>query len=344
MTYLGKYDYLPAVNFQTIAFMEKIITSESLVFETGTGNSTIWFARRAKRVVALEHRTGWYEQVRRCLEKEGTKNVKIYLDPEYAQKSFDDILEEKDNIQYDMVLHDGPNPTAERLSLVKLIPSLVKPGGYLIIDDTDRDVLAPGVGYLDSLGWEKTAISGKDFFGQEKEAIIYRSRSIHVKDIPYLSVRALNFLESVIKKSDRILEFGSGGSTIWFAQNAESVVSFEHNPHWYKAVKNRLKELNLNNVDLRLEPNYIWEGYPGTDGMFDFILVDSVAGVSTHESRTLCLKTSYLFLKLDGWLLLDDSKKEVCEEAVKFMGKLGWKAKPIPDSQAAQAWKREKRE
>lgn len=174
MSYLGKHDYLPAINFQTVDFIEKIITSESLVFETGTGNSTIWFARRAKRVVALEHRIGWYEQVRRCLKKERVENVKIYFDPEYAQKSFDDILEKMDNIQYDIVLHDGPNPTIERLPLMKLIPSLVKSGGYLIIDDIDRDVLASGIECLDFLGWEKTVISGKDFFGEEKEAIIYR--------------------------------------------------------------------------------------------------------------------------------------------------------------------------
>ncbi|MBA7648114.1 hypothetical protein ES703_55894 [subsurface metagenome] len=155
-----------------------------------------------------------------------------------------------------------------------------------------------------------------------------------LKDIPYLSGNALNFLESVIKKSDRILEFGSGGSTIWFAKNAGSVVSFEHNPDWYKAVKNRFEELNLNNVDLRFEPNYAWEDYPGTDGMFDFILVDSVAQATvgkSFESRTLCVKTSYSFLKPGGWLLLDDSTKDVCKKAVKFMGKLGWGAKAIDD-------------
>lgn len=174
MSYLGTHDYLPALNFQVVEFMEKIITSESLIFETGTGNSTIWFARRAKRVVALEHRIGWHEQVRQCLEKEKVENVKVYFDPEYAQKSFDDILMKGDNIQYDLVLHDGPNPTIERLPLIKLIPSLVKQGGYLIVDDTDRAVLASGIEYLDSLGWKKLVISGKDFFNEEKEAVIYQ--------------------------------------------------------------------------------------------------------------------------------------------------------------------------
>lgn len=174
MSYLGKHDYLPAVNFQAIEFMKKIITPESLVFETGTGNSTIWFARRAKRVVGLESRAGWYKQVRRCLGEEGMQNVKVYLDSGYAQKSFNEILEEKDNIQYDVVLHDGPNPTTERLPLMKSIPSLVKSGGYLIIDDAERAVLASGIEYLNSLGWEKTVILGKDFFGEEKKAIVYR--------------------------------------------------------------------------------------------------------------------------------------------------------------------------
>jgi len=346
MSYLGDHGYLPAINYPTITFMEKILTPESLVFETGTGNSTIWFARRAKRVVGFESRSEWFKEVQRFLKKEGLKNIKVYFDPGYAQKSFDEVLVEEDNIQYDVVLHDGPNPTAERLSLIKFIPSLVKSGGYLIVDDTDRDILVPAIKYLDSLSWEKTTIRGNDFFGEEKEAIVYRRPSKHFGDIPYLARNTLNFLESVVKKTDHILEFGSGGSTIWFAQHASSVVSFEHSLNWHKAIKKRLRELNLINVDLRFEPQYLWKGYSDGDEMFDFILVDSTVNFASYESRILCVKTSYLFLKPEGWLLLDDSRMDSCKKAVEFMRKLGWKTKAIDDTgpklQNAQAWKKER--
>lgn len=168
------------------------------------------------------------------------------------------------------------------------------------------------------------------------------SANLRLYNMPYLTEEAISFLKSVIKKSDRILEFGSGGSTIWFAKNGGHVMSFEHDNNWCQAIKNRLKKLDLNNVDLRFAPNYIREGYLKGDEMFDFILVDSKIRIDDEyiNSRTLCTKTAYLFLKPGGWLFLDNTGKEACKESEEFMGKLGWMEKSIKGQWNAKAWKR----
>lgn len=173
---LGGDNYSPRLNLQTITMLEKIITPESLVLETGTGNSTIWFALRAARVVSLESDISWHNAVLNHLEKKGLRNVRIYVDPEYSQKSFEGVLTEEDIIQYDVVLLDGPNPEEIRVpQLLEDAPDYVKPGGYLIVDDTHYEIFKPGIRYLDSLGWEKTEIPmGEDRWGSLKEAIIYR--------------------------------------------------------------------------------------------------------------------------------------------------------------------------
>lgn len=165
---------------------------------------------------------------------------------------------------------------------------------------------------------------------------------VNLKDKPNMSEEVLDFLKSVIKKSDHILEFGSGGSTIWFAQNARKIISFEDNIDWYRAVKKRLKELKLKNVELRFDPDYLYKGASNIGGLFDFILVDSKAWVGKEriESRKICAKTSHLFLKNNGWLLLDDSSTKICIETVIFMNNLGWKLKSIDGSFNAKAWKR----
>ena len=167
-------------------------------------------------------------------------------------------------------------------------------------------------------------------------------RAANLKDKPNMSEEVLDFLKSVIKKSDRILEFGSGGSTIWFAQNARKIISFESHIDWYRAIKKRLKELKLKNVELRFKPDYLHKGTSNIDGLFDFILIDSQAWIEKKqiESRKICIKTSHLFLKHGGWLLLDDSSTKICRNAVMFMDNLGWKLKSIDGSFNAKAWRK----
>jgi len=169
-------DYLPRLNLQTVEFLKKIITPESLVLETGSGNSTIWFGKQAKRVISLESDRDWYEKVRGFIKKENLQNVRLYFDPEYSIKQFKNVMENKDIIEYDIVLHDGPFSTAQRILIMEFIHLFVKAGGYLIVDDAHTRLCTIGImKYLDILGWEKTIIPhGCDAFGKRKSAAIYQ--------------------------------------------------------------------------------------------------------------------------------------------------------------------------
>jgi len=177
MNYLGEKNYLPKLTIATIEFLEKIITPESLIFELGTGNSTIWFAKRAKRVVAFENEDSWCGQVRELLEKEKLNNVRIYFNPDYMVKIFSDIFSKGDIIQYDVVLLDGPRNSADRLIEVREVPLYIKPEGYLIVDDTQCKLFRTGIRYLDKLGWKRTEIPvGLDPWGGRKEALVYQRK------------------------------------------------------------------------------------------------------------------------------------------------------------------------
>ena len=175
MNYLGSFDYCPKVNKKTVTFLEKVITKESLILETGTGNSTIWFGLRAKRVVSIESKRSWYRKVRQHLARNDIENVQIYLDSEYDFKGLDKILNKEDLIQYDIILHDGPTPLERRIALAKEIIKYVKPGGYFVIDDTgEKKRYKPAIDYLDDFGWEKITLRGKEEWGAMKESSIYR--------------------------------------------------------------------------------------------------------------------------------------------------------------------------
>ena len=51
------------LTYPCLAFLEPRIKSEMSVFEYGSGNSTLWWSGRVRRVVSCEHHRGWYERM-----------------------------------------------------------------------------------------------------------------------------------------------------------------------------------------------------------------------------------------------------------------------------------------
>src|SRR5260221_5681032 len=71
-------------------------------------------------------------------------------------------------------------------------------------------------------------------------------------EIPWFSYAAIDFLNDFVRRHMSVFEYGSGGSTLFFAQRAREVLSVEDNPQWFDWVSRRLKEKGLNNATLKL--------------------------------------------------------------------------------------------
>ncbi len=56
---------LPWYTYPTIEYLRQFEFRDRVVFEFGLGNSTLFWAQRARRVVAVENDRGWFEQVSR---------------------------------------------------------------------------------------------------------------------------------------------------------------------------------------------------------------------------------------------------------------------------------------
>lgn len=148
--------------------------------------------------------------------------------------------------------------------------------------------------------------------------------------VPWVTFGARRALERLVSPNSRVFEFGSGGSTIFFARRALQVVSIEHDPEWFGILQNAV--LQYENVELILaEPTPMpAEGadppgrqYVSTDGRyqgrwfrdyvesidrypdsyFDVVLVDGRARVDAflHAVRTI---------RPGGVIVLDDSERE----------------------------------
>src|SRR4051812_3930217 len=55
---------LPWYTYPMIDYLNQLDFSEKSVFEFGAGNSTLYWARRAKSVTSIEHDVKWYDVVR----------------------------------------------------------------------------------------------------------------------------------------------------------------------------------------------------------------------------------------------------------------------------------------
>jgi hypothetical protein len=61
--------------------------------------------------------------------------------------------------------------------------------------------------------------------------------------IPWVTFPALDRLRHALPRAARVLEWGSGGSTLFFARRAASLVSIEHDGSWHERVVAAMAEL-----------------------------------------------------------------------------------------------------
>ncbi|MBI1801757.1 MAG: class I SAM-dependent methyltransferase [Chloroflexi bacterium] len=114
---------------------------------------------------------------------------------------------------------------------------------------------------------------------------------------PWFSYRACRTLNRLIRKDWRVLEFGSGMSTLWLARRCGTLHSIEDDPQWYEVVR-RLVGTGIR-YELRTAAAYAdLSEYP--DGFFDLVLVDGLA-------RDQCVRSSVPKVKPGGYLYLDNS-------------------------------------
>lgn len=117
---------------------------------------------------------------------------------------------------------------------------------------------------------------------------------------PMMSDREIEIIDGLIEKlrPAECLEWGSGGSTIYFPQHncIKSWLSIEHNGHFKKDLDKKIK----NNVNIFWTTNkWLYINHP-KEKKFDFILIDGV-------HRMECLEMAIGLLNKNGFILLHDS-------------------------------------
>lgn len=130
---------------QAITWLEQNLRADMRGFEWGSGRSTLWLARRLASLTSIESDASWFETITRQVKAAGLDHVKVrhlalehpeagtyandYVElPDYV-RAIDEVAE----ASLDLVVVDGwYRPVCARSALSKL-----KPGGILLVDNTD---------------------------------------------------------------------------------------------------------------------------------------------------------------------------------------------------------------
>jgi hypothetical protein len=116
--------------------------------------------------------------------------------------------------------------------------------------------------------------------------------------LPWYTYAAIDYLEQLDLGDARVLEFGSGNSTRYWAARSAKLVSIEDNPAWYDKVRPQLPP----GVDYLLVSGA--EGYVGAGtrypDLFDVIAIDG-------NYRLECARAAPALLRPGGFIILDNS-------------------------------------
>lgn len=161
---------------------------------------------------------------------------------------------------------------------------------------------------------------------------------------PWITFQAMDWLEEHLRPQWRVFEYGSGGSTIFYAQRVAHVTSVEHDPAWHGDVVRKLAELGLANCDYRLvEPErpgvadasederstrkeyagstfrrYIAAIDDQADASLDAVIVDG-------RARNGCVARAMPKVKPGGYLILDNSERREYEPGIALLNGWEWR-------------------
>lgn len=144
---------LPWLAFDMIDLLDAAVTRASTVFEYGGGGSTLWFADRAGAVVTVEHDPEWGQSL--LAATAGDERLTVLLRPATDQyAAYVSAIDEYPDKHFDVVVVDG----RERVRCVAAAVSKVRPGGLLLLDDSDRPRYAQA--HRAMSGWPARTITG----------------------------------------------------------------------------------------------------------------------------------------------------------------------------------------
>lgn len=169
---------VPWITYPALHWLTSVLRPHHIVFEFGSGGSTVFLAQRVSRVVSVEHDARWAEAVQAqlpanaSLHRASTSGEETHAKPtdEYTKV----LLRQRE--KFDLIVVDGRS----RNACMRAAVDSVTPDGLILLDDAERTeyrmshelLSGRGFGRLDFWGpkpgigfMSMTSVFGRDFNG-----------------------------------------------------------------------------------------------------------------------------------------------------------------------------------
>jgi hypothetical protein len=159
---------IPWVTYSFIDFIQQRLKKEHTVFEFGSGNSTFFYAKYAKKVVSVEHDKDWLKKI---VESKPENSEMIFCelvrDGEYCRVPL--TLKEK----FDIIIVDG----RDRVNCCKQAVDALSDNGVVVLDDSERKDYIEGIDYLLKKGFKQIAFTGisPGLFYRKATSVFYKA-------------------------------------------------------------------------------------------------------------------------------------------------------------------------
>ena len=151
--------------------------------------------------------------------------------------------------------------------------------------------------------------------GHWKSSLATAAKSQRGKPLPWYTYPAIDFLTQRDFSGKRVLEFGGGQSTLWWAGRAASILTLEEDESWYRSLKPRvganvdLHHVAVDHATRTVEPVRALLEAQGS-AKFDVIIIDG------HLRRELT-DLAFRHLAPLGALILDNAEGYGFHEEIK---------------------------
>jgi hypothetical protein len=139
------------MTYPATAFLERRVNGSLRVFEYGSGNSTLWWAKRVAFVAAAEHDRRWAEKIRPALPANAQLHC-VPLDPPGFYANSIRLA----NGPFDIVVNDG----RDRVNCARAALAALNGRGVIVWDNSDRDEYAEGYRILANHGFRRVDFEG----------------------------------------------------------------------------------------------------------------------------------------------------------------------------------------
>jgi predicted O-methyltransferase YrrM len=161
----------PWMNYAAIGILDGLVSSDTRVFEYGSGASTAWLAARSDHVHAVEHDPNWFDRVQSLpgADRADVRQIACCGD-ELEAPDGDAYVAAPGTVaeprQFDIIIIDG----WARLSCLAIAPGFLAPRGIVVLDDAERESYAAARRRLvEETGYRELTVQGP------KPAVAYLS-------------------------------------------------------------------------------------------------------------------------------------------------------------------------